>query len=96
MRAPERTTEEFFNELGDVSVKLNNTAGNMFYFSVSHKELLRDFLTHCDLVKFARHLPEIDDAQRAVGLCRKFIKESASSPLSGSNNKVEVMSESET
>ena len=43
LRAPERTTEEFLAELSG-SVALDGR----------HKELLADFLTRCDLVKFAR------------------------------------------
>jgi hypothetical protein len=45
-RAPERTTEEFLAEL---------RAGDRL--SSLQQELMSDFLTRCDLVKFARHEP---------------------------------------
>ncbi|OQX53593.1 MAG: hypothetical protein B5M48_03180 [Candidatus Omnitrophica bacterium 4484_213] len=53
LRAPEMTTEEFLN-----SVKDNKA------LSYEHKSLLRDFLSHCDLVKFARYKPP----EKEVGL----------------------------
>ncbi|MBX3746944.1 MAG: DUF4381 family protein [Verrucomicrobiae bacterium] len=44
--APDRTTEEFLAEMGGAAE-----------LPESHRELLADFLTRCDLVKFARHDP---------------------------------------
>ena len=49
LHAPDRTTEEFLGELA-TSVALESR----------HKALLADFLTGCDLVKFARHQPGAD------------------------------------
>jgi hypothetical protein len=46
LRAPERTTEEFLDELQS-SPRL----------ALSQKQSLGDFLMRCDLVKFARHEP---------------------------------------
>jgi len=46
MRATERTTEEFLDEL--------QSSGSL---SFSQKQSLGDFLMRCDLVKFARHEP---------------------------------------
>ena len=46
MRAPDRTTEEFLTELQRSAV-----------LDRRHKALLEDFLTRCDLVKFAREEP---------------------------------------
>jgi hypothetical protein len=45
-RAPERTTEEFLHELREST-----------HMSVSQKDVLGDFLTRCDLVKFAKYQP---------------------------------------
>jgi hypothetical protein len=45
-RAPERTTEEFLHELRESR-----------HMSVSQKDVLGDFLTRCDLVKFAKYQP---------------------------------------
>ncbi len=61
IRAPERTTEEFLREAQD-SPALSG-----------HSELLRGFLRHCDLVKFARLQPEPAEAAAAVEACRGFI-----------------------
>ncbi|HYE29883.1 MAG TPA: hypothetical protein VEH27_00510 [Methylomirabilota bacterium] len=46
LHAPERTTEEFLEELRASSA-----------LSLSHKQALADFLEQCDLAKFARHSP---------------------------------------
>ncbi|MBA3015080.1 MAG: hypothetical protein KKD63_08195 [Proteobacteria bacterium] len=72
LRAPERTTEEFLVELGSVAVGPMSDPG--------HKRLLRDFLTHCDLVKFACHIPASSEAEEAVELCRRFIRETEPTP----------------
>ena len=53
LRAPERTTEEFLEELKQ-SDRLSS----------SHKELLAGFLNECDLVKFARSSPEAYELQK--------------------------------
>ncbi len=66
LRAPERTTEEFLLELSG-SNELDN----------QHKELLRDFLRHCDLVKFARYRPETKEVRGTFTAARRFIEETA-------------------
>jgi LPXTG-motif cell wall-anchored protein len=73
LHAPESTTEEFLEDL---------RAGSDF--SSEQKSLLRRFLQHCDLVKFAKHQPTQDEVDLAVGSCRTFIEETkplAESPL---------------
>jgi hypothetical protein len=40
----------------------------------SHKVLLTDFLTQCDLVKFAKHEPSIAECKKTVVICREFIE----------------------
>ena len=64
LRAPEMTTEEFLN-----SVK-NNKA-----LSYEHKSLLRDFLSHCDLVKFARYEPDEKEADLSFESAKKLIEQ---------------------
>jgi hypothetical protein len=64
LRAPERTTEEFLFELRQSSILAD-----------SHKRLLKDFLSQCDLVKFAKFLPATDEAQKTVEVSRHFIDE---------------------
>lgn len=79
LRAPERTTEEFLAELGRLAPAPPPLAGSFNAgpagWRLEHKRLLRDFLTHCDLVKFAEHQPSADDIESAVNLCRRFINE---------------------
>jgi len=49
-KAPEMTTEEFLF-----------TAENSDKLSGEHKKLLREFLIHCDLVKFAKYGPSVNE-----------------------------------
>ena len=71
LHAPESTTEEFLEDL---------RAGTDF--SSEQKSLLRRFLQHCDLVKFAKHEPGQDEVDLAVGSCRTFIDETKPLPES--------------
>lgn len=64
LRAPERTTEEFLVELAQGEA-----------LSVDHQPLLRSFLQHCDLVKFAAHEPSSEDMQDTFESCKEFIVE---------------------
>jgi hypothetical protein len=70
LSAPEQTTEEFLYALRD-SPALGR-----------HRRFLSEFLSHCDLVKFAAYLPAQDEVHRAVRSCREFI-ESSSRDYSG-------------
>ena len=54
LRAPEMTTEEFLL-----------TTARDGRLARAHRPLLSAFLTESDLVKFARHLPTLADAERA-------------------------------
>lgn len=64
LHAPEQTTEEFLMEL--------NYQDN---FKAEYKRLLKIFLNHCDLVKFAEHQPANKDIQNTFDSCKAFIKE---------------------
>jgi hypothetical protein len=64
LRAPEMTTEEFIH-----SVQRDSP------LSPSHRELLGAFLADCDLVKFARHVPDLAAAERAYDAARTFVME---------------------
>lgn len=66
LRAPERTTEEFMIELRS-SHKLHP----------AHKALLEDFLSHCDLVKFARFEPTLPELEGLLDSAIRFIDETA-------------------
>ncbi|MEZ6087655.1 MAG: hypothetical protein R3C05_06450 [Pirellulaceae bacterium] len=64
LRAPELTTEEFLNSLQE--------SPDM---SREHQLLLREFLRHADLVKFARALPSEADVQRSIDAASQFLEE---------------------
>lgn len=63
LRAPEQTTEEFLAGL--------ETARD---FPSRYKALLKTFLSHCDLVKFAEYQPKTEDIQKTFDSCRAFIE----------------------
>jgi hypothetical protein len=63
LRAPEQTTEEFLTGL-EVAQEFPGT----------YKPLLKTFLNHCDLVKFAEHQPQAEDIQKTFDSCKAFIK----------------------
>lgn len=66
INAPEQTTEEFL-----FAVRDSTLLGR-------HRRVLGEFLSHCDLVKFASYLPAQDEVHRAVRSCRAFIDSSSS------------------
>jgi len=63
LRAPEQTTEEF---LAGLEAERE--------FPGTYKSLLKTFLVHCDLVKFAEHQPRAEDIQKTFDSCKAFIK----------------------
>jgi hypothetical protein len=67
LRAPERTTEEFLFEIRDTGV-----------LSESDRKALTEFLTHCDLVKFAKHSPTSEQIQHTIDLAKNFIEQTKS------------------
>ncbi|MCW5893224.1 MAG: hypothetical protein KIT14_22140 [bacterium] len=64
VRAPEMTTEEFLQAA---------TRGGRL--ERAHRQLLADFLVECDLVKFARHVPTLEQCDRAFAAARRFVDE---------------------
>ena len=67
LHAPEQTTEEFLDALRN-SPKLPPV----------HQPALKEFLQHCDLVKFADFEPTTEDIQRTFDSCKHFIIETQS------------------
>jgi hypothetical protein len=67
LRAPERTTEEFLFEIRDTGA-----------LSQEHTKSLAEFLTHCDLVKFAKHNPTNEQIQHTFDLAKNFIEQTKS------------------
>ena len=70
VRAPEQTTEEFLIKLSQAGSADNILLG-------SHEALLADFLTQCDLVKFAKHEPSMTECEKTMMICREFIEKTA-------------------
>lgn len=64
VRAPEQTTEEFLQAMAATPA-----------FRLEDRALLQDFLTHCDLIKFARLEPTMQEGRDRLQLCRRFIDE---------------------
>jgi hypothetical protein len=67
LRAPERTTEEFLVELA-----------NTKFLPTSENQRLGEFLRHCDLVKFAKHNPTMQQTQETFDLVKDFIEKTKS------------------
>jgi len=63
LRAPERTTEEFFAE-----------AKEGLDIDEDKRKMLEKFLTYCDLVKFAALEPTADDVKHTFDTCRDFVE----------------------
>ena len=66
LKAVEQTTEEFFHDLKTSSLFLSD-----------QKRLLKKFLDHCDLVKFAEYQADHDETENTILFCRKFIRETS-------------------
>jgi len=63
--APEMTTEEFLTELKFGLVGLND----------EQKKLLEEFLSHCDMVKFARYKPSASEIESTFQSAVRLIEE---------------------
>lgn len=81
LRAPERTTEEFLAELTSAGV-----------LSQPDQERLREFLQHCDLVKFAKYNPTAEQVQKTFDLVKDFIETTKSDEKKIDVTEVEVVS----
>jgi hypothetical protein len=64
LRAPEMTTDEFF--------ELMSRDGTLVQ---AHKRLVNEFLAHCDLVKFARYGPSSEEIDGAYGAAVRLVRE---------------------
>lgn len=64
VHAPEQTTEEF----------LEAVSQNHLFEGVT-RNTLKQFLSHCDMVKFAKYQPEIKEIQRSLDITRDFIEQ---------------------
>lgn len=64
IKAPEMTTEEFLFSLGDAT-----------WFSAGHKDLLKEFLNLCDIVKFAKYGPTRKEIDASFSVADRFVEE---------------------
>jgi len=64
LRAPEMTTEEFLSHL-------KNTAE----LSGNQKDTLKEFMIQSDLVKFAKHKPNVMDAKEHLKIARLLVEQ---------------------
>ncbi len=64
LRAPEMTTEEFLLSLENAAV-----------IQGPQKEILKEFLYFCDLVKFAKHIPLASEGVQAFAIVKRFVEE---------------------
>ena len=62
--APERTTEEFLRE-----ARLHPA------LSDDHRALLAGFLRAADMVKFAKHRPDVAEGEEAMRAARRLVTE---------------------
>jgi hypothetical protein len=64
VRAPEQTTEEFLEAVSKDHL-----------FDSPTRSTLKQFLSHCDMVKFAKYEPEMEQIQKTVDVTRDFIEQ---------------------
>ena len=64
MKAPDMTTEEFLWSLEKSQ-----------YLTVTQNETLKQFLSSCDIVKFAKFIPGNEDGKESLVLARKLVEE---------------------
>jgi hypothetical protein len=66
LRAPEMTTEEFLQ-----------AAQSSRELPAEYRSRLNEFLREADLVKFARHVPTMEQGERAFDAARDFVTRTA-------------------
>jgi len=81
LRAPERTTEEFLLELTGSSA-----------LDPAQKQLLADFLSQCDLVKFARYEPMQSELEALLQSAYRLIEQTEPNPPPVTAARVEAVS----
>ena len=74
IHAPEMTTEEFLQQ-----ARISN------HLSDLQKETLKEFLSTCDMVKFARHAPAGEEIRKSFQSARRFVDETKNVPQDNSS-----------
>ncbi len=64
LMAPERTTQEFLAEMSNADIMVPD-----------HKLLIKKFLEHCDLVKFAKYGPAEEEIKGVYNAAKKLVDE---------------------
>lgn len=77
VRAPEMTTEEFLWSLDESK-----------HLTADQNAVMREFLNSCDIVKFAKHIPGIEDGKASMELARKLVVETRQAPTTTVSDKV--------
>ena len=80
LQAPERTTEEFMEDL-------RRDSGTL---SKEQKSLLEKFLMHCDLVKFAKFEPSADEVRETFESCKDFVVAAGEKPEEAESQKLKA------
>lgn len=83
-RAPERTTEEFLHELQRTNLLTRD-----------QKESLGQFLTNCDLVKFAKYEPGETELRDLHGSAVRLVEETEPAPAAPENGQL-LMAENQS
>ncbi len=78
LHAPDRTTEEFLEEIQESA-----------HLSFEQKGILADFLGRCDLVKFAKYEPERAELQGIHDVALRLIDETAGMQVQSAECKVQ-------
>ncbi|HLG29202.1 MAG TPA: BatD family protein [Candidatus Brocadiales bacterium] len=81
LMAPERTTEEFLVEMSNA----DSRGGVTTPLQDKHKQLIKSFLRHCDLVKFARYNPDGQEIKDAFNSALRLVDETKDIELSPLN-----------
>ena len=69
LRAPERTTEEFLTDLSRSAALID-----------TQKDSLKEFLSACDMVKFAKYEPQRPELEALYGSALRLIEETEPEP----------------
>lgn len=77
LQAPERTTEEFLQELQSNKV-----------LPEEYNSILKAFLNHCDLVKFAKLTPKKESTLKIIKITQNFITETMEKNTENTENQL--------
>lgn len=75
LMAGEQTSEEFVRELQRAAI-----------LAPGHKDVLRQFVSACDPVKYAKHQPDASEIDWVQTTARQFVLQTAASPESDRND----------